>query len=106
MRYLVSGSSGPGFSSPEEAKQVLESVVHPSFERLTALEAEGKVLGGGLPVGDRAIVFILEASSHQEADNIVQGLSIWSMLEWEVIPLTGFGDRLAGEKALLAKMAG
>lgn len=106
MRYLVSGSSGPGFGSAEEAKQLLENVVHPSFERLTALEAEGKVLGGGLPVGDRSLVFILEASSHEEADSIVQNLSIWPMLEWEVLPLTEYGDRLAQEKALLAKMAG
>ena len=106
MRYLVSGSGGPGFASPEEGKHLLENVVHPTFEHLTALEAEGKVLGGGLPVGDRTVVFVLEADSHQEADSIVQNLSIWPMLEWEVLPLTGFGDRLAQERALLAKMAG
>ena len=106
MRYLVSGSSGPGFGSPEEAKQLLENVVHPSFERLAALEAEGKVLGGGLPVGDRALVFILEAASHSEADSIVQNLSIWPMLEWEVLPLVDYGERLAQEKALLAKFTG
>ena len=106
MRYLVSGSSGPGFSSPEEAKHLLENVVHPSFDRLQALEAEGKVLGGGLPVGDRTVVFIVEAESHQEADSIVQGLSIWPLLEWEVLPLVTFGDRKAQEQALLAQMAG
>ena len=106
MRYLVSGSNGPGFASAEEAKMLLETMVHPAFEKLTALEAEGKVLGGGLPVGDRAVVFIVEADTHQEVDEMVQGLSIWSMLEWEVLPLVTFGDRMAGEKAMLAKMAG
>lgn len=106
MKYLVSGSGGPGFQSPEEARMLLETVVHPSFEALLKMESEGKILGGGLPVGDRAIVFILEASSHSEADSIVQGLSVWSLLEWEVLPLQNVGDRLAQERALLAQMGG
>ena len=104
MKYLVSGSSGPGFGSPEEAKQLLENVVHPSFERLVALEAEGKISGSGLPVGDRAIVFVLDAASHSEADSIIQNLPIWPLLEWEVVALQGVAERLAQEKELLARM--
>ncbi len=106
MMYLVSGSSGPGFDSPEEARELLSNVVHPSFDQLMALEAEGKVLGGGLPVGDRAVVFILEASSNEEVDGIIQGMPIWSLLEWQVIPLQSFAGRKAQEQEMLAKMAG
>lgn len=104
MKYLVSGTGGPGFQSPEDAKHLLENVVHPSFEALKALEAEGKILGGGLPVGDRSIVFILEAASHQEVDCLIQNMPMWSMLEWEVVPLQDFGGRLAQEKELLTKL--
>jgi hypothetical protein len=31
-KYLVIGSGGPGFSSPEEAIKVLEEIVLPSFD--------------------------------------------------------------------------
>jgi len=106
MKYLVSGSGGPGFGSPEEAKELLENVVHPSFEAMIQLESEGKILASGLPVGDRSVVFVLEASSHEEADSIIQNMSIWPMLEWQVIALQGVAERLSQEKALLAKLAG
>jgi hypothetical protein len=32
MKYLVSGSNGPGFATPEEALQLLEKVVVPSLD--------------------------------------------------------------------------
>ena len=57
-QYLVVGSSGPGFASPEEAVMLLEGVIIPSLEHLGASE---KVLAGGLPVGARAVAFIIEA---------------------------------------------
>lgn len=104
MKYLVSGSGGPGLGSPEEAKEMLDNIVHPSFEALMKLESEGKMLGGGLPVGDRAIVFILEVSSHAEVDTIIQQMPIWSMLEWQVIPLQDFAGRMEQEKSMLATM--
>jgi hypothetical protein len=63
MQYLVFGSGGPGFSSPKEAAQVLKEIILPSFDTLQKLEAERKILAGGLPVGDRAFVFIVEATS-------------------------------------------
>lgn len=106
MKYLVSGSGGPGFESAADAKDKLDNVVHPTFEALMKLESEGKILGGGLPVGDRAIVFILEAASNAEADIIIQNLPMWSLLEWQVLPLQDISGRLEQEKALLEKMGG
>ena len=101
MKYLVTGSGGPGFDSPEAAKELLESIVHPSFDQILKLEAEGKILASGLPVGERAIVFVLDVASHDEADKIIQGMPIWSMLEWQVIALQDTGERAAQEKQLL-----
>ncbi len=37
MKYLVVGSGGPGFNTPEEALYVLENVVLPSFDQLIDL---------------------------------------------------------------------
>src|SRR5439155_15320355 len=66
MRYLVTGSEGPGFASPEETVGVLERIVIPSFDVLTALESKRKIVAGGLPLGDRAFVFIVDAKSNEE----------------------------------------
>jgi hypothetical protein len=41
---------------------------HPHFEYVIRLKTEGKILAGGLPVGDREFVFIIEAPSNDEAD--------------------------------------
>ena len=42
---------------------MLEKVVIPSFDALTALESKKKIVAGGLPLGDRAFVFIIYAKS-------------------------------------------
>lgn len=38
MKYLAVGSGGPGFASPEEAVEVLQGVILPSFTRLIELQ--------------------------------------------------------------------
>ena len=101
MKYLVVASGGPGFSSAEEAREVLEKTILPSFAALNKLEAEKKILAGGLPVGDRAFVFILEARSNEEVDQLLRDLPMLSMrgsLEWEVTPLLSFSARAAEER--------
>ena len=37
IRYLVVGSGGPGFASPEEAEKVLANIILPSFDQLINL---------------------------------------------------------------------
>ena len=66
MKYLVVGAEGPGFASPEEALEVLEKGILPTFDALMQLEEDEKILAGGLPIGDRALVFIAEAASNEE----------------------------------------
>ncbi len=101
MKYLVSGSGGPGFASTEEAVRVLEKIILPSFDKLIKLENDKKILGGGLPVGDRAFVFIIEASSNDEVDTMLRGIPMWGSLDWEVIPLQTFSGRADYERKVV-----
>lgn len=101
MKYLVTGSEGPGFASPEQAIEVLKKGILPTFDALMKLEADKKILAGGLPVGDRAFVFILEASSHEEADQLLRDLPAWGILKWAVTPLQSFGGRAKKERRVI-----
>jgi hypothetical protein len=101
MKYLVVGSGGPGFGSPEEAAHILANIILPSFDALIKLEKSRKILAGGLPVGDRAFVFILEAASNEEVDQMLRNIPMWGSLDWEVTPLQSFSGRAAQEREFL-----
>jgi len=98
MKYLVLGLEGPGFASPEEAIQVLEKTILPSFDTLSKLEAEKKILAGGLPVGERSFVLIVEATSNEELDQMLRNIPMGGSLKWEVTPLQTIGGRAAQER--------
>lgn len=104
MKYLVVGSGGPGFASQEEAIEVLKEIILPSFDHLIALEKKKIILAGGLPVGDRAFVFIAEASSNEELDEMLRKLPMWGSLDWEVSPLQTFSGRAAQERSIIKKL--
>jgi muconolactone delta-isomerase len=40
-------------------------------------QSEGKIIGGGVPVGERALVLIFDAESNEELDIILQRLPLW-----------------------------
>ena len=101
MKYLVTGSEGPGFRSPAEAMEVLEKGILPTFDALMKLEAEKKIVTGGLPVGDRAFVFIAEASSNEELDRLLRNIPAWGVLKWQVTPLQTFAGRAAQEREVV-----
>lgn len=103
MKYLVKGSAGPVSLSSGDMAQLLESVVLPSLDQLAKWEKEGKVTGG-LPVGQRAFVFILEASSNEEVDQLLRSLPIWGGMEWKVTPLQSFSGREGMEKNILSEL--
>jgi len=104
MKYLVIGTGGPGFASPGEAVRVLEETVLPSFDKLIALEKKKKILAGGLPVGERAFVFIAEAASNEELDQMLRELPMWGSLDWEVTALQTFAGRAAQERNIVKKL--
>jgi len=98
MKYLVTATGGPGYESREEAVHILKEIVLPSFDHLIKLEKDGKILGGGLPVGDRAFTFVLEAASNDEVDRVLRAIPIWPMMDWDVVALQGFETRAAMER--------
>ena len=97
MQYLVEGARGPLPPSPEQAIALLEETVIPHFESMIKLNAKG-ILAGGLPVGDRAFVCIIEAASNDEADRIVRDMPAWGLLEWKVTPLQSVEARAEMER--------
>ncbi|MFQ5639620.1 MAG: muconolactone Delta-isomerase family protein [bacterium] len=101
---LVVGSEGPGFTSPQEAIQVLEKGILPTFNAIMKLQKEKKIIAGGLPVGDRAFVFIVEASSNGEVDKLLRSLPAWGALKWKVTALETFAGRAAQERAILNEL--
>lgn len=106
MRYLVLGSEGPGFASPEETLDVLEKGILPTFDALLKLEAEKKIVAGGLPVADRAFVFIAEAASNDELDAMLRRIPAWGVLKWQVTPLQSFAGRAAIERNVVKQLRG
>jgi hypothetical protein len=68
------------------------------------LEKKKTILAGGLPVGDRALVFIAEASSNEELDEMLRKLPMWGTLDWEVSALQTFSGRAAQERSIVKKL--
>jgi hypothetical protein len=103
-QFLVIATGGPGFTSPAEELEVLEKGILPHFDALLKLQADKKIVAGGLPVGERAFVFILEAASNAEADEILRNLPAWGVLDWEVTPLQSIKARADKERSLVAEL--
>ncbi len=104
MKYLVVGSGGPGFASEEEALDVLQEIILPSFKRLIELQKKKKIIAGGLPVGDRAFVFVAEAKTNDELDQMLRSLPMWGELEWEVTALQTFQGRAKQERQAVREL--
>src|SRR5438045_1487210 len=98
MQYLVEGTRGTLPPTPEAAIALLENMVLPHFEYLMKLEREGKILAGGLPVGDRAFVLIIETATNDEADRLIRDMPGWPLLEWKVTPLQSVAARADMER--------
>jgi muconolactone delta-isomerase len=104
MRYLVIGSGGPALAGTEEMIELLEDVVLPSFEALNRLESQNTILGGGIPVGERAVAFIVDAGSNEELDQILRNLPFWGILDWQVTPLQSFDGRAFQERKMIQQL--
>jgi len=104
MKYLVVGSEGPGFATPEAAVAMLENVVLPGLDALTKLEAEKRILAGGVGVGERAVAFIADAPSNEKLDRLLREIPMWGILKWKVTPLEGFDTRATEERQAVARL--
>ncbi|QQS48220.1 MAG: hypothetical protein IPM66_06150 [Acidobacteriota bacterium] len=106
MQYLVTMEfvePGPLFSAQQLGRMV-EQMVLPSFELLAGLMVEGKVVAGGIPAGTRTAMFIVEAASHDELDQIVEGIPFWAVMKTTVTPLQSFAKRAANDRALIERI--
>ena len=105
MRYLVTFESveaGP-LLPPQQVPGLLRSVVFPTQEALAKLESEGKVRGG-VTAGARSGAFILDADSHDEANQIVQSLPAWGIVKMELTPLVSFETRREHDQQVLERL--
>lgn len=104
MRYLVTGSSGPVSTNAEDMMDLLEDFVLPGFETLKRLESENRIVAGGVPVSERAIVFIADVASNEELDQMLRSLPFWGVLDWQVTPLQSFEGRAFHERKILQQL--
>jgi hypothetical protein len=105
MKYLVQidyVDPGP-LLAPAQLAAMVENAVLPAVETLMKLEADKKVTGG-VVCGARALAFVLEAESHQEADQFAQSLPFWGITKFTMTPLTTFKDRSAQDRQGLAQL--
>ena len=78
---------------PQQLVWMMRQAVLPGHEALISLQSEGKIVAGGIPVGERAIAFIAEADSPKELDSLILEIPFWGITETKVTPLQEFEDR-------------
>ena len=74
---------------PDQAMNVIEQAVLPSFQMLAQLEEQGK-LKGGIHPGERAGGFVIDVDSYEELDSIMNHLPFFGLVKWTVKPLMPF----------------
>src|SRR4028119_497068 len=75
----------------------IRKTVLPCLEALTALKAQGRVLAGGYPSGQRSIVLIVEADSEEGVLEVLERVPCWDASATAVARLHAFED-LFGEQ--------
>jgi muconolactone delta-isomerase len=87
MRFLVTlDGSGVAGIPPDRLGQLLDQMIVPGVEKLVQWEQEGRIHGGGYTAG-RGGVFIVDADSSEEVDQLVTSLPHWALLKVDVKPL-------------------
>ncbi len=70
----------------------IRKTVLPSLEALTALKAQGRVLAGGYPSGQRSIMLIVEADSEEGVLEMLERVPCWDVSATDVARLHAFED--------------
>ena len=88
MRFLVTidGSDIGAGMPPERLAQLIEQMVVPSLEQLAQWEQEGRIHGGGYTAA-RGGVFMIDADSSEEVDQLLTSLPYWGLVKIDVKPL-------------------
>jgi muconolactone delta-isomerase len=105
MRFLVTidGSELGVGMPPDRLAQVIEQMVIPGIEKLDQWEQEGRVHGGGYTAA-RGGVFIMEADSSEEVDQLVTSLPHWGLVKVDVKPLISTSAMLERAQAMRQRL--
>ena len=104
MRFLVTlDGSDLGGMPPERLGQVLDQMIIPGIEQIAQWEQEGRVHGGGYTAA-RGGVFIMEADSSEELDQLVTSLPHWGLIKVDVKPLISTSSILERSRALRQRL--
>jgi muconolactone delta-isomerase len=101
MRFLVTidGSDLGVGMPPERLGQVLDQMVVPGVEKLAQWEQEGRIHGGGYTAA-RGGVFMIDADSSEEVDQLVTSLPHWGLVKVDVKPLISTSTMLERSRAM------
>lgn len=105
MRYLVTidyGRSEDQAAATPTAERIEQTVV-PTLEACAKLEADGKIVAGGVEAGAGSVTLIVDAASTEELNQLVQQLPAWGSLQVVVTPLQSFGEAAAHERETLSQ---
>ena len=105
MRFLVTidGSDIGVGMPPERLAHVVEHMVTPGLEKLVQWEQEGRIYGGGYTAA-RGGVFIMEADSSEEVDQLVTSLPHWGLVKVDVKPLISTSSMLERAQAMRQRL--
>jgi hypothetical protein len=68
----------------DKLTELVRDTILPSVEALTRLQAQGKVVSGGYPIGGQpVIVLLVDANTESELYEILKGLPLWEEVEVE-----------------------
>jgi muconolactone delta-isomerase len=95
MRFLVTidGSDVGVGIPPERLAQVQDQMIIPGVEKLAQWEQEGTIHGGGYTAA-RGTVFIMDADSSEEVDQLITSLPHWQLVKVDVKPLISASSML------------
>ena len=105
MRFLVTldGSDLGVGMPPERLGQVMDQMVIPGIEKLAQWEQEGRIHGGGYTAARRG-VFMIDADSSDEVDQLVTSLPYWGLVKVDVRPLISTSALLERSQAVRQRL--
>ena len=105
MRFLVTldGSDIGVGMPPERLAQVVEHMVTSGLEQLVQWEQEGRIYGGGYTAA-KGGVFIIEADSSEEVEQLITSLPYWGLVKVDVKPLISTSSMLERSRAVSQRL--
>ena len=101
MRFLVTidGSDVGVGMPPERLAQLQDQMIIPGVEKRAQWEQEGRIHGGGYTAA-RGAVFMIDADSSEEVDELVTSLPHWGLVKVDVKPLISTSSMLERIQAM------